>query len=155
MNTLVSVPSTIVTSTLEHLRTAGKKDRELVVTWHGKKSPAGIAVTRLSIPEQIGTRVSFRVSDEGMRRLRAELAAAGELVAAQVHAHPAEAFHSLADDRGALVGHLGALSIVLPEFAARCSVTNFTTLAAVFTLHGTGRWREVSPGNLDTTLQIV
>lgn len=155
MNALVRVPSAIVSNTLEHLRTAGRKDRELVVAWHGKRSAAGIAVTRLSIPDQIGTRVSFRVSDESMRRLRAELAAAGELVAAQIHAHPAEAFHSIADDRGALVGHQGALSIVLPEFAARCSVANFTTLAAVFALHGTGRWRKVSRGNLDATLQIV
>ncbi|HZT01899.1 MAG TPA: hypothetical protein VFA39_06520 [Steroidobacteraceae bacterium] len=155
MSALVSVPSAVVNDTLQHLRRAGGGNRELVVAWHGKRSAAGIAVTRLSIPEQIGTRVSFRVSDEGMRRLRAELAAAGELVAAQIHAHPAEAFHSLADDRGALVGHLGALSIVLPEFAAQCSVANFTKLAAVFALHGTGRWREVSHGNLDTILKIV
>ena len=90
-----------------------------------------------------------------MRRLRADLAAHGELVAAQIHAHPAEAFHSLADDRGALVGHLGALSIVLPEFAAECTVANFATLAAVFELHGGGAWREVPRENLKQTLQIA
>jgi hypothetical protein len=155
MSALVRVPSVVVRDTLDRLRHAGREDRELVIAWHGKRSVTGIAVTRLSIPEQIGTRVSFRVSDEGMRRLRADLAAAGELVAAQIHAHPAEAFHSIADDRGALVGHLGALSIVLPEFAAQCSVKNFATLAAVFELLGTGRWREVPRADLDKTLQFL
>lgn len=155
MNTLVRVPSAVVHDTLEHLRCAGRDERELVIAWHGKRSAAGIAVTRLSIPEQINTTVSFRVSEEGMLGLRANLAAAGELVAAQVHAHPAEAFHSLADDRGALVGHLGALSIVLPRFAAECTVANFATVAAVFELHATGRWREVARATLYKTLQIV
>jgi hypothetical protein len=154
MSGFVRVPGAVVGDTLEHLRRAGRDERELVIAWHGKRSAAGITVTRLSIPEQVGTTVSFRVSDEGMRRLRADLAGAGELVAAQVHAHPAEAFHSIADDRGALVGHLGALSIVLPRFAAECTVANFATLAAVFQLHNNGRWREVPRGSLDKALQI-
>lgn len=155
MSALVRVPSAIVRDTLEHLRRAGAQERELVIAWHGKRSAAGIAVTRFSIPEQIGTTYSFKVSDEGMRRLRADLAVHSELVAAQIHAHPAEAFHSLADDRGALVGHFGALSIVLPEFAAVCTVANFATLAAVFELQGGGVWREVPRENLKQTLQIA
>lgn len=155
MSALVRVPSVVVSDTIEYLRRAGRAGRELVVAWHGKRAAASITVTRLSIPRQVGTRNSFRVSDDGMRRLRAELAAAGELIAAQIHAHPGEAFHSIADDRGALVGHLGALSIVLPDFAAQCSVANFAALAAVFELHGTGRWQEVPHASFDETLQIT
>ena len=155
MSALVRVPSVIVRDTLEHLRRAGSYERELVIAWHGKRSASGIEVTRLSIPEQTGTTYSFKVSEEGMRRLRADLAAQRELVAAQIHAHPAEAFHSHADDRGALVGHLGALSIVLPQFAAECTVANFAAVAAVFELHGTGRWREVPRASLEETLQVI
>ena len=155
MSALLRVPSAVAIHTLERLRQAGQADRELVIAWHGKRTAAGIAVTRLSVPEQIGTRVSFKVSDEGMRQLRADLAATGQLVAAQVHAHPAEAFHSVADDRGALVGHLGALSIVLPNFATEVSLVNFMTLAAVFELHGSGRWLEVPLARLGNSLQFV
>ena len=155
MSTLLRVSSAIVRDTLELLRHAGTHERELVIAWHGKRAATGITVTRLSIPTQVGTTHSFRVLDEGMHRLRADLAVHGELVAAQIHAHPAEAFHSRADDRGALVGHLGALSIVLPHFATEVSLANFTTLAAVFELQGSGRWREVPRASFNETLQII
>jgi len=36
------------------------------------------------------------------------------MVAAQVHSHPDEAFHSKGDDEWAIVRHEGALSIVVP-----------------------------------------
>ncbi len=155
MRAPVRVSSLIVQDTLEHLRRAGTHERELVIAWHGKRTGTAVTVTRMSIPAQVGTTYCFKVSDEGMHRLRADLAAHGELVAAQIHAHPAEAFHSRADDRGALVGHLGALSIVLPYFAAEVSLANFTALAAVFELHGTGRWREVPHASIGEALQII
>ena len=53
---------------------------------------------------------------------------------AQVHSHPGEAFHSPADDRWAIPRQVGALSIVLPFFAAGISEETFFEQAAVFTL---------------------
>jgi hypothetical protein len=41
----------------------------------------------------------------------------GEFLAAQIHAHPGEAYHSGADDALALVRLPGSLSIVVPDFA--------------------------------------
>jgi hypothetical protein len=41
----------------------------------------------------------------------------GELLAAQIHAHPGSAYHSDADDALALVRLPGSLSIVVPDFA--------------------------------------
>jgi hypothetical protein len=144
MTSLVRVSSAVVEDTLRLLRDAGVRKRELVVAWLGRRGTGGIEVRRLSVPVQSGTTGSFKVSEEGMRRLRAEMATQGELVAAQIHAHPDDAFHSLADDRGALVGHLGALSIVLPNFAADTSIDNFMVNAAIFELQGTGIWCQIS-----------
>lgn len=154
-STLLRVPRSTVDRTIAALREAGALERELVVAWFGRRRPGVIDVTRCYVPDQFGTTLSFRVTDAGMRELRADMAARGELVAAQIHAHPEEAFHSLADDRGALVGHLGALSIVLPAFAETTTADSFLADAAVFRLEATGRWDQVRRGAMCDVIEVV
>jgi hypothetical protein len=41
-----------------------------------------------------------------------------EILAGQIHAHPHNAYHSLADDQLALIRLPGGLSVVVPDFAS-------------------------------------
>ena len=43
----------------------------------------------------------------------------GETLGGQAHSHPTDAYHSDTDDHLALVTLLGAISLVVPDFAAR------------------------------------
>jgi hypothetical protein len=42
----------------------------------------------------------------------------GELFYARIHSHPGKAFHSETDDENGVISHQGAISIVVPYFAA-------------------------------------
>jgi hypothetical protein len=86
-----------------------------------------------------------------MERLRTQ----GLYVASQVHTHPREAFHSLADDKWAIVRHVGALSIVLPYFGRSTTLENFLRQAAVFQLDSSNTWNQVSPELLSDELRII
>ena len=69
------------------------------------------------------------------------------MVAAQVHTHPAQAFHSEADDQWAIVRHVGALSLVVPYFAKDTRVASFFDDVALFRLSSENAWCEVSRAN--------
>jgi hypothetical protein len=75
-----------------------------------------------------------------MASLKALLRKDRLMIAAQVHSHPKEAFHSFADDEGAFIRHLGALSFVIPYFARDSSVSTFLEEAALHELQEGNRW---------------
>lgn len=80
-----------------------------------KSGPNGAA---LVVPQQrpwrgAGGGVSVEVTRGGQIELALALEA-GELYVARIHSHPAEAFHSPADDANPVLTHEGALSIVVP-----------------------------------------
>ena len=77
------------------------------------------------------------------------------LIAAQVHSHPEEAFHSQADDNWAILRHLGALSIVVPYFANQTSVGNFLRQVAIFRLNDANQWRELEGVDRERSIQIA
>ena len=73
------------------------------------------------------------------------------MIAAQVHTHPFEAFHSEADDRWAIVRHVGAVSLVVPYFATTTTPDNFLDQIALFSLDANNQWIEV-PNHLTRQL---
>ena len=75
-------------------------------------------------------------------------------VAAQIHTHPRQAFHSEADDTSAIVRHAGALSIVLPFFALKTAPDTFTRDAKVFVLSRDNVWHEVPVDERDRFYQV-
>lgn len=76
------------------------------------------------------------------------------MIVAQVHSHPEEAFHSSADDDWAVIRHEGALSLVVPYFAARTTVETFARDLAAFVLSSRNHWTEIEPANLEQYLRI-
>lgn len=132
-----------VADTLNHLREAGSRYQECVVLWLGRPSAQGIEVVDVFRPQQRAAEDMFHIPPAGMAALRATLRRHRVMVAAQVHSHPHEAFHSLADDRWAIVRHVGALSLVVPDFAAHTRVDNFLKHTKVFRFSPFAQWREV------------
>jgi hypothetical protein len=57
------------------------------------------------------------VDGESLFKVNKTVHERNETLAAQIHTHPTDAYHSETDDAYPLVTLLGALSIVLPNFA--------------------------------------
>jgi hypothetical protein len=100
----------------------------------------------------VSDRAFFHIPPQGMKLLFDELRPSRLMVAAQVHTHPKEAFHSAADDHGAAIRHVGGLSLVLPYFARQTTADNFVEQTKVYSLTQADEWDEL-PFNQGITIR--
>lgn len=118
------IPRDVLGTTIAFLRDAGRKGNEAFVLWFGREeASADFRFTRAVLPAQEpqATPHGLLVTVPGDELFRINKAAyqQGETIGAQVHSHPTEAYHSETDDRYPLVTLVGALSLVIPNFAVR------------------------------------
>ena len=125
------------------LRSMSGGVRESVILWVGTAGDKEALVRCIVVPRQSASAKHFDVPLGERLKLAQQLLASGEKLLVQLHTHPREAFHSLADDRLALPRHTGALSIVIPNFASRWS--GDLCDASVNRHLGGGMWEELSP----------
>ena len=106
----------------DFLRYAGTKRVEGVALFAGVRSGMDFRLQEVVIPKQTGyileSGLMYAVDSEELRRLNVWLYNNDIELIAQIHSHPSEAYHSEADDRYPIVDTYGALSIVVPDFAA-------------------------------------
>jgi hypothetical protein len=143
MNSPLIISPANVEKTLTILQSAGRRHSECVVLWLGKRRNGVIDLELVWVPEQRAGEGFFDIPEWSMQALFAELRRQRLFVAAQVHTHPREAFHSYADDTWAIVRHAGALSFVLPYFALKTTLHTFVSDTAVFALSSENEWIEV------------
>jgi hypothetical protein len=143
-----------IEETLKHLRDAGQRRSECVVLWFGRETSRGIEVEAVCRPAQMAGADIFRIPPPAMREILGIISKHGWMIAAQVHSHPQEAFHSLADDKWAIVRHENALSLVVPYFAANTTPSSFLGDQKTFRLTPDSRWTEVTSRELSQWLQI-
>lgn len=152
----VFVTAELTRKTQEFLRAMGRQGHEGLALWCGAASGDHFAVTNLLIPKQRAIRgpdgVCAIVDSAELHRINMELYESGLRLIAQVHSHPTDAYHSDTDDENALVNTVGALSLVVPDFAAR----DFSLGdCAIYRLESDGSWRSLSSGEVATLLEIV
>ena len=135
---LVKISAALVQRSVDVLRAASSVER--VVLWLGRRQAGEIKVTEVFVPTQDTEADYFRIPPDGMADLLARLRDRRLMVAAQVHSHPFEAFHSDADDRWAVVSHVGALSLVVPAFCQNTTASSFVTDAKVYRLVAVGHF---------------
>jgi proteasome lid subunit RPN8/RPN11 len=143
-------------TTLQHLKQAGERQRECVVLWLARRDGDLLRVEEAYLPAQSAREDLFRIPPESMNALYAELRRRRLIVAAQVHSHPKEAFHSKADDEWAIIRHEGALSLVVPYFASQTTSETFLDHTKVFQFSAHARWVEVPRAEVSPSwLQIT
>lgn len=143
-----------VEDTLSYLKAAGQRRSECVVLWLGQEQNGVIHVQAVYRPAQQAAMDIFRIPPASMRELMNILSSRRWMIAAQVHSHPAEAFHSKADDTWAIVRHQGALSLVVPDFALKTNAQSFRTDTKVFMLDAANRWCELRAFEVGQWLRI-
>lgn len=137
-------PQQLLDETLSHLRSGGAKQCETVVLWLGSKREGIREIREAYRPEQIVDIDFFRIPQEGMRSLMRHLKETRLQILAQVHSHPEQAYHSEADDAWSIIRRVGAVSIVIPFFAAATNKDNFGSHAATYRLNDANCWVEVA-----------
>ena len=151
---IVTCSFTLVEKTLSQLRDAGHRRCECVMLWLGRRNGDHIDVVDVYRPEQVAREDMFQIPLASMNVLYAELRKRRLMVAAQVHSHPLEAFHSRADDRWAIIRHEGALSLVVPYFANDTTAANFLGRTKTFQFSDEARWTEVPREDVHSWLQL-
>lgn len=115
-----AVPAEVVETTEQSLRHAGEVGYELFVLWSGVCRGAVFEVQVAHVPHQTSYRLQtglcVRVEGDALHKLNAWLFDSGQILGAQVHAHPTDAYHSETDDSFPIVTMLGGLSLVVPDF---------------------------------------
>lgn len=152
---IVKCSSPLVETTLSRLREAGQARCECVMLWLGRRTGDYIEVVDAYRPEQISREDMFKIPRASMNLLYGELRRHRLMVAAQVHSHPKEAFHSRADDHWAIVRHEGALSLVVPYFASNTTTANFLDQAKIFQFSNDARWTEVPQVEANSWLRLT
>jgi len=143
MSSHISVPWSIVVETVNVLRAASTTER--VLLWLAERGSHGVVVREVFVPEQYAESDYFHIPRIGMEGLLHHLRGRRWTVAAQVHTHPAAAFHSPADDRWAIVRHVGALSLVIPRFCQGTTAATFSRDAAVFRMTSENEFVQTEP----------
>lgn len=145
----------LVDETLAALREAGVEGYERFVLWSGQVDGDELTVSTAHFPEQTAYKTDggllVRVEGDALHRLNAWLYDHEEVLAAQVHAHPTDAFHSATDDAYPIVTAVGGLSLVLPDFA-RDGLMTRGTAGYRLTPHG---WARVRRRRLRRLIEVV
>jgi proteasome lid subunit RPN8/RPN11 len=152
MNTL-HCPSSIVEATLGILKGAGKSKRERGVFWLANRHRPEVVVEAYE-PIQETSRVLFWLPPESVRAMMQYLKEHQLIAVGQVHSHPGEAFHSETDDKCSLIGKVGAISVVVPNFAKGITLRNFVSKAAFFYLVPSGDWALATPAQVKQHVRI-
>lgn len=132
----VRVPRPLALEAHAHLQRMGWACSEGFALWAGQAEGDVFHVRRTIIPDQtsdqslVGTCVI--VDGDELHRINVWLYENAMTLIAQIHSHPAEAYHSATDDAYPIVATSGGLSLVVPDFAkdpfslARCAVYRLT-----------------------------
>jgi len=151
----VIVPLAVTTKTQEFLRTVGRGGNEGLVLWCGSANGDIFQVTNILIPRQRAVRttegVCAIVDADELHRINVQLYESGLRIIAQIHSHPTHAFHSDTDDEYAIANTVGALSLVVPDFAARDFALDD---CAIYRLAASGSWAELSLRDAKALIEI-
>ena len=150
------VPGGVLAQTLAVLQRAGRNGNEAFVTWGGlvRDDGATLQIVSAVVPDQRAHQTPdgllVTVEGQSLFEVNRALYKRGEILAAQVHSHPDDAYHSSTDDCFSLVTLTGALSVVVPRFGT--DGLNGCRGWAWYRLTGPGKWALLGP---DDKVEIV
>lgn len=132
----------VIWETLEFLRLKGSDGDEGVALWPGNLEQALCTVSEPLIPVQETGPLFYQIPEDETFRILEVVSTKGLVIPIQVHSHPREAFHSLADDERAFIQHENGISIVVPDFG-RFSDQDFVRRSRFYRLAADSSWKEI------------
>jgi hypothetical protein len=152
----IRVPRAVVSDVHDQLRAAGRHHREAVGFWAGVQENAVFHVHAGYVPKQLAGEMDggslVMVDGDELFRMNVWLHEHRLTLIAQVHSHPADAYHSDTDEEYPVMSRVGGLSIVVPDYAG----ADFDLVsAAVYRLGRERDWRALSVEDTIALIEIV
>ena len=148
------IQASALRETEEAIRSAGRDGYELFVIWSGTRHGDTFTVSEVHVPRQTSYKLDHglcvRVGGSELHRLNMWLYEAQQVIGAQIHSHPAEAYHSETDDEYPIATLDGSLSIVLPFFGRG----GFGSEGIATYRLGQGNWTELTVP-LSSVMEVV
>jgi len=113
---VLRIASAVLPESFEILRSCGAGRAECVVYWLGRRTNDAL-VDEVVHPKHSSHAGGYDVDGAWQNQLWLRMAREDRRLLAQVHTHPAAAYHSQRDDAMAALQTPGFLSLVVPEFA--------------------------------------
>lgn len=152
----VVVPRRLADVAQGHLRAVGQRGCEGFALWAGRLRDDAFVVEETIIPRQSGLHVNggvcVTVGGDELFRINRHLYERRLSLIAQIHSHPSEAYHSYTDDSYPIATTIGALSLVVPDFAARPFALEDT---AIYRLCADGIWEELTYAAACSLIQLT
>jgi proteasome lid subunit RPN8/RPN11 len=142
----LNISRKLLEETLDGLKSS--KTKEKVILFLGKRSSENYTVEEIFTPIQVTASDYFEIPPEGMDQLMKKIKSSRRILVAQIHTHPGHAYHSMADDKWAILRHEGAYSLVLPYFCSTTNIDNFLKNVAAFTLDRYNKWIQIENSNI-------
>lgn len=140
----ISISELVFSNTISHLRKIGNANREGIAYWTGIINKEEALVKSVifadAYPEFNNEGWFAELPLQASLKLGETIHRKNEVLIAQIHSHPREAFHSLIDDQSPISHRIGFLSIVVPYFGK-----NVTSLSQckIYEYLGKGEWRDL------------
>lgn len=153
----LDVPAPVFRRTLDRLSGSGRAASESVAYWSGtlRRSRVGAVRSVIFADDYAGFAGSpwhARVTRDAAMRIGLEVHRKEEIMFAQVHTHPREAFHSRVDDAHPISHRRGFFSLVIPCFGI--GVDSIGQCRAYEHMGG-GAWKGLRPKTIAARFRIV
>ena len=114
--TKIIVSRSIISETFDFLQLYGKNEKEAHAIFAGMKQDEVFKISKVFFPKQDNSGYTYEVNDGEDHKINVQMYDLGITAIAQIHTHPANAFHSDIDDEGASLVMPGSFSIVIPDY---------------------------------------
>lgn len=153
----LDIPAAVFRHTLDRLGGSGRASSEGVAYWsgslrRGRVGAVGGAIFADDYPGFSSSSGHASVTLDAALRIGEEVHRRGEVLLAQIHTHPREAFHSPVDDAHPISHRRGFFSLVVPRFGA--GVRSIAQCRA-YEHRGRGSWRALRPRTAAARFRIV
>jgi hypothetical protein len=150
----IIVPSHVLEECRTFFRKQGERGCEGTALLIGKPMNDHVLIRRALIPEQECLKSPFGIAVRLTKRAHRTLVDAlgpDEYFYIRIHSHPEEAFHSQTDDENGVLTHVGAISIVVPNFG-RDEIT--IDGCAIYELSTQG-WQRLTRADSASRIELV
>lgn len=151
----VKVLETVFQKTLKELRKVGEKNKEGIAYWSGTLNETNATIKNVMFadeyPEFYNEELFASVSLDMSFKIGEKIHQREEILFAQVHTHPFEAFHSYVDDTYPISHRIGFFSIVIPYFGK-----NISSLlqCKIFEYKGKAKWHELDKDEIVRKFEV-
>lgn len=154
----VTVNSQLLKEIYKIMMNFGNENKEVFIMLLGKfEGPSSFVINNYIIPNQIHyetfSGIGVYIPPEEINEMNRVIFESKLYPIGQIHSHPQEAYHSLADDDMAMITSFGQFSIVVPYFGYKedMSIADF----AIYRLKKNGEWKSINNKNKKKIFKVI